>query len=165
MLSTTYLAYLKNMGGDFIIGTIAMLLLSGQILAVMANMWLAKWSRLPSDEQADDGVVNIYIMLVILAVVSSFLRSQVFFEYAVRAAESIHNNMLVSVLRAPLLFFDSNPHGRILNRFSRDIGVIDDSLPNTIYDFVQCILMVLAGNITSYSFHLTSILFIYCLNM
>ena len=31
-----------------------------------------------------------------------------------------------AVLRAPILFFDSNPLGRILNRFSKDMGFLDD---------------------------------------
>ena len=35
--------------------------------------------------------------------------------------------------------------GRILNRFSRDIGQIDDMLPMTFYDFLQCALMCLAA--------------------
>ena len=142
---STYGKYISNMGSAPIILTIVFLLLTAQILAVLANIWLAKWSRLSSIEQTNEYYINIYLMLVILAIVGSFLRSKVFFEYAVKAAESIHNNMLISVLRAPVLFFDSNPHGRILNRFSRDIGVIDDTLPNTLYDFIQCVLMVLAG--------------------
>lgn len=143
--SATYLKYFQNMGGPLVVLVIAVLLLSGQTLAVLANIWLAKWSSLSYEDQSNQSVINVYITLVVLAIVSSFLRSTVFFEYAVRAAESIHNNMLLSVLRAPVIFFDSNPHGRILNRFSRDVGVIDDALPNVVYDFIQCSLMVLAG--------------------
>ena len=33
------------------------------------------------------------------------------------------------MLYSPIAFFDSNPSGRILNRFSSDIGHIDDMLP------------------------------------
>lgn len=34
-------------------------------------------------------------------------------------------------------FFNVNPSGRILNRFSKDIGAVDETLPSTITDFVQ----------------------------
>ena len=37
--------------------------------------------------------------------------------------------MVVALLQAPVLFFDSNPVGRILNRFSKDVGCMDELLP------------------------------------
>lgn len=33
--------------------------------------------------------------------------------------------MLRSILRAPMVFFHTNPLGRIINRFSKDLGDID----------------------------------------
>ena len=39
--------------------------------------------------------------------------------------------MVVATLQAPFLFFDSNSLGRILNRFSKDIGQLDEQLPRT----------------------------------
>jgi len=37
----------------------------------------------------------------------------------------MHNEMLSKVATAKIVFFDSNPIGRILARFSKDVAVID----------------------------------------
>lgn len=34
-------------------------------------------------------------------------------------------------------FFDVNPSGRILNRFSKDIGSVDETLPRILLDAIQ----------------------------
>lgn len=41
------------------------------------------------------------------------------------SAKNMMRKMTESVLRARILFFDSNPIGRIVTRFSKDITVID----------------------------------------
>ena len=35
----------------------------------------------------------------------------------------IHQQMLTSIMRSPMAFFDVTPSGRILNRFSKDMDV------------------------------------------
>ena len=41
--------------------------------------------------------------------------------------------MVSSLLKCPVLFFDTNPAGRVLNRFSKDIGIMDEQLPIQLY--------------------------------
>ncbi|XP_074607934.1 ATP-binding cassette sub-family C member 4-like [Acropora palmata] len=53
--------------------------------------------------------------------------------------------MVKAVLHAKLLFFDTNPTGRILNRFSRDIGCIDEQLPQYSIICIQYLFFVLSG--------------------
>ena len=40
----------------------------------------------------------------------------------------MHNKMTEKVLRANILFFDSNPIGRVTTRFSRDMTIIDTAI-------------------------------------
>lgn len=39
-------------------------------------------------------------------------------------------------------FFDLNPSGRILNRFSKDMGAIDEILPRVMMEAIQIILVM-----------------------
>ncbi|XP_020607744.1 multidrug resistance-associated protein 4-like [Orbicella faveolata] len=55
--------------------------------------------------------------------------------------------MVLAILQAPVLFFDSNPVGRILNRFSKDVGCLDELLPRNFLLSIQCVLMVFASTI------------------
>ena len=41
------------------------------------------------------------------------------------AAKRLHNNMISSILKAPMRFFDKTPLGRIINRISGDVHTID----------------------------------------
>lgn len=40
-------------------------------------------------------------------------------------------------------FFDVNPSGRIMNRFSKDMGAVDEMLPKSMVDAVQIIFSML----------------------
>lgn len=51
---------------------------------------------------------------------------------SVQAARSLHQALLHNKMRSPQAFFDTTPSGRILNRFSKDVHVIDEVLGLTI---------------------------------
>uniref|UniRef100_A0A674EFY5 Cystic fibrosis transmembrane conductance regulator n=1 Tax=Salmo trutta TaxID=8032 RepID=A0A674EFY5_SALTR len=72
-----------------------------------------------------------------------FARSLLMFNVLVKAAQSLHNRMFNSILRTPVRFFDINPIGRVLNRFSKDIGQLDAALPWTFVDFIQIFLQII----------------------
>ena len=46
----------------------------------------------------------------------------------INASEAVHDNMLQSILRCPTKFFDKNPSGNLVNKFSTDLGTIDNIL-------------------------------------
>ncbi len=62
----------------------------------------------------------------------------------IKASNGMHNNLLNSIMHAPLLFFNSNPIGRILNRFSRDLQQMDEWLPNTLHMFLEVLMIIMS---------------------
>ena len=45
------------------------------------------------------------------------------------ASKSYHKKMLTKLIHSPVSFFDANPIGQILTRFSNDIGILDKYVP------------------------------------
>uniref|UniRef100_A0A3Q1B681 Cystic fibrosis transmembrane conductance regulator n=1 Tax=Amphiprion ocellaris TaxID=80972 RepID=A0A3Q1B681_AMPOC len=90
-----------------------------------------------------DFYLGIYAGLTGATIIFGFMRNLVLFNVLVRCAQSLHNGMFNTILRTPVRFFDINPIGRILNRFSKDIGQLDSNMPWTFVDFIQVFLQIL----------------------
>lgn len=71
-------------------------------------------------------------MLIVLYLV--FQRSFAFFHMCLKASRNLHDKLFRGITRATMYFFNTNPSGRILNRFSKDIGSIDTTLPVALMD-------------------------------
>ncbi|XP_060519081.1 ATP-binding cassette sub-family C member 4-like isoform X2 [Cylas formicarius] len=92
----------------------------------------------------DNEYIYVYTGLIIAAIILTSARSTLFFKICMNASKVMHNKMFHCVLKAPMSFFDSNPSGRILNRFSKDMGAVDEVLPKCTLDAIQ-IFLVAAG--------------------
>uniref|UniRef100_A0AC11BWK4 Uncharacterized protein n=1 Tax=Ovis aries TaxID=9940 RepID=A0AC11BWK4_SHEEP len=83
------------------------------------------------------------LWLTVSTILFGITRSLLIFYILVNSSRTLHNKMLETILRAPVLFFNRNPIGRILNRFFRDIGDMDDLLPLIFQDFIQTFLLMI----------------------
>uniref|UniRef100_A0A8D2ADU8 ABC-type glutathione-S-conjugate transporter n=1 Tax=Sus scrofa TaxID=9823 RepID=A0A8D2ADU8_PIG len=112
------------------------LLYGGQSAAAIgANVWLSAWT----DEAAMNGQQNntshrlgVYAALGLLQGLLVMLSAVTMAVGGVQAARLLHQALLHNKMRSPQSFFDTTPSGRILNRFSKDIYVIDEVLAPTI---------------------------------
>ena len=75
----------------------------------------------------------------------SVIRAVALLNALVNSSKHLHKSMLSAVLKAPVLFFDTNPVGRVLNRFSRDIGITDELLPDVFLEALQIILFCIGA--------------------
>lgn len=85
----------------------------------------------------EDLAVIIYSVLVIALAVLAVSRSICFFRFAMKASTTLHNKMFEKIVYATMRFFNTNPSGRILNRFSNDMNQVDEGLPATMLDAFQ----------------------------
>lgn len=59
-----------------------------------------------------------------------------------RAASTLHFHMLHNILQCSMSFFDTTPVGRIINRFGKDVDVLDNSIPVSIRAWINCLFSV-----------------------
>ncbi|KAJ8954550.1 hypothetical protein NQ318_000784 [Aromia moschata] len=117
----------------------------------------SSFSNNPSNTELDNSIMKflsgilvnqnaliIYTAIVVTTIVVTFTRSIYFFRYCMTASRKLHNVMFDRIVYATMRFFNTNASGRILNRFSKDIGAIDEVLPLKLLDTTQVGLSVLA---------------------
>uniref|UniRef100_A0AAQ6A8N6 ATP-binding cassette, sub-family C (CFTR/MRP), member 3 n=1 Tax=Amphiprion ocellaris TaxID=80972 RepID=A0AAQ6A8N6_AMPOC len=133
-----YLEYAKAVGP--LLSVLICFLYGCQSAAsIGANVWLSQWTNDASSNQTQENVhmrVGVYAALGIaqgiLVMISSFTLAM----GNIGAARKLHFNLLENKVHTPQSFFDTTPIGRIINRFSKDIYVIDEALPATVLMFL-----------------------------
>lgn len=88
--------------------------------------------------------IYIYTVLIVSAIVVTLFRSLLYFKVAMNSSKNLHKKIFHALLDAPMRFFDTNPSGRVLNRFSKDIGSVDEILPRVLIEAIQ-IMLVMCG--------------------
>jgi ATP-binding cassette subfamily C (CFTR/MRP) protein 1 len=127
-----YLRYFQAAGVGGVSAVVALFMLSPLFVA-FSTYWLAIWTeqRLEISQLAYLGV---YALISLGSLIFIFVRQGIRAVVSVRASASLHRALLKSLLRAPLSFFHTTPQGRILNRFSNDMGTVDEQIFDTLGD-------------------------------
>uniref|UniRef100_A0AAG5CW74 ABC-type glutathione-S-conjugate transporter n=1 Tax=Anopheles atroparvus TaxID=41427 RepID=A0AAG5CW74_ANOAO len=136
-----YKHYLKSIGLTLSVATV-LLNMVFQGFSIGSNLWLSRWS---TDESAEtdtsvrDMYLGVYGAFGAGQVIASFACSLSFALGALVAAREMHVLLLRYVLRWPMEMFDTTPLGRVLNRFSKDVDVLDNTLPQVLR---SCLMML-----------------------
>uniref|UniRef100_A0A8C7A6T6 Cystic fibrosis transmembrane conductance regulator n=1 Tax=Neovison vison TaxID=452646 RepID=A0A8C7A6T6_NEOVI len=90
-------------------------------------------------------VFYIYVGVADTLLALGFFRGLPLVHTLITVSKILHHKMLHAVLQAPMSTLNALKAGGILNRFSKDIAILDDLLPLTIFDFIQLLLIVIGA--------------------
>lgn len=90
-----------------------------------------------NDTVNQERMVYIYSGFTLATICLALAHSIYFFIFCLMASVHLHDFVFSKVIGASMRFFNSNPSGRILNRFSKDLGIIDEYIPNVFFDVIE----------------------------
>jgi ATP-binding cassette subfamily C (CFTR/MRP) protein 4 len=97
-----------------------------------SNYWIGAWAR--AEDQSEPVYIWVFVALTAATIVLACARSILFYFATLRASSSLHSNALKHVIETQLSFFTANPLGRIMNRFSGDLGNVDELLSVALHE-------------------------------
>ncbi|CAI5445240.1 unnamed protein product [Caenorhabditis angaria] len=152
---SVYLTYFRIMGWFPACGFLAFFI-AHFLVMIGRSLWLSDWSnensRIQKSQQnlsifAENPPLSVETRLIVYASFGGFEILLLIFTFtcltigSLRASYGLHAPLIHSLLRAPITFFDLTPIGRIINRLSRDLDVID-RLQDSLRMMTQSILNV-----------------------
>lgn len=99
------------------------------------SLWLEKMTPIL--------IITIFGCLAIATILIYFVHNIMWYLGSVKAGMRFHEKLLKSVLETKIEFFNKNPSGRILHRFSKDLEVIDSQLHWTLSNCIHSILTLI----------------------
>ncbi|KAG0249050.1 Multidrug resistance-associated protein 1, partial [Linnemannia exigua] len=138
--------YAKAAGYQNILQATALFLVL-QGCQICSSVWLQNWIKVAAISTHGIGYfMGIYAVLLAGFMILMFIASyKVLVIGCIQAAERLHSRLFDSILHLPMSFFDTTPIGRIINRFSSDVIILDDHMGGTIVGILFCGVSVLGS--------------------
>ncbi|OIW29128.1 ABC multidrug transporter, partial [Coniochaeta ligniaria NRRL 30616] len=143
--SGVYAAYLKASGSYWVAPLVLGMLALAQGGNIMTGLWLSFWTQNKYEGQLSRGeYIGIYFALGVSQTVLNLLFSVTLSFFGAEASRTVFQKALASVVASPVSFFDTTPLGRIANRLSKDVDILDNMLTDSIRYFVLTFAMILS---------------------
>ena len=137
-----YKYYFRCVGTCFVVSIVLFFTLA-MVCNVISKAVLSVWSEDKTcniNPDACTSTTNRFILLYAIAIIIysifTVARTLTAVPARFRAAQTIHDELTNVILDAPVSFHDVTPVGRVLNRFNRDIVLIDDEMPRSLLMFL-----------------------------
>ncbi|KAF5900053.1 canalicular multispecific organic anion transporter 1-like, partial [Clarias magur] len=147
---SVYLQYLKSLGWGYTTMFISFYFIQN-VAFLGQNIWLSDWTNdalnYPNGStypaHIRDMRIGVFGALGVAQGILVFLGTLLLADGAIRASRILHTRLLSNILRAPMLFFDTTPSGRVVNRFAKDMLTVDEMIPMSFRSWILCLFGVI----------------------
>ncbi|CAH1736130.1 unnamed protein product [Aphis gossypii] len=158
---SVYLSYITAGGNAFKISFLLFICIFTQMLSTGGDYWISYWVNLEDNvfRNTESKSMNtnnfmtytisdshrvisrqccviVYTVINVTLIIVVFIRCATFVSVFISTSMNLHTNMFNAITRATMYFFNTNSSGRILNRFTKDIGAIDEMITVPSMDFI-----------------------------
>ncbi|XP_050359934.1 ATP-binding cassette sub-family C member 4-like isoform X2 [Nymphalis io] len=148
-------AYFRSGGSAFFILFNVIMITITAASGAGSDYWISYWTNqmvlyeAETDGDMDPGLdvqiglfttgqyLLIHGSIVIICVLLTQIRVIPFAKLCVSASQNLHDSMFSTMIKGIMRFFDTSSSGRILNRFTKDMGAVDEILPRSLLDVLQ----------------------------
>ncbi|KAK8457009.1 hypothetical protein SEVIR_3G114300v4 [Setaria viridis] len=124
-----YKDYVSVSKGWFLLVLIILAQCAFVVLQCLATYWLA--IAVQNHQFSVAVVVGVYAVMATASCLFAYIRSLLAAHFGLKASRKFFSGLMDSVFKAPMLFFDSTPIGRIMTRASSDLSTLDFDVPYT----------------------------------
>lgn len=125
-----YWRYIKQNGGPLFLFSILFCLSVWTVLSTVSNIQIKQWCE---DENKTLFHLYLYLGLAVSATLFSGIQSYILVLSGIRQGRTIHKQIIKALLYTSLSkFYNRVPMGRILNRLSKDLRELDETIGVTV---------------------------------
>ncbi|EAS02538.2 ABC transporter C family protein (macronuclear) [Tetrahymena thermophila SB210] len=129
----TYYDFFKESGILIFIPIVLALYAVSDLIYILFNQRIGDLQS--TDEKS--GIIKSIGYLVLLYILAQFIKHLSLTIAINRACKKLLHRMICALVRSKMIFFDTTQSGKILNRFSTDIGYIDEHLTIILIDVIE----------------------------
>ncbi|CAK8573418.1 unnamed protein product [Lathyrus sativus] len=126
-----YLTYLNQNNGYIYFSAASICHLLFVICQILQNSWMA--ANVDNPKVSTLRLILVYMLIGVTSTVFLFIRSLFPVALGLQSSKSLFLQLLNSLFRAPMAFYDSTPLGRILSRASSDLSIVDLDVPCSLF--------------------------------
>ncbi|ORZ41504.1 P-loop containing nucleoside triphosphate hydrolase protein [Catenaria anguillulae PL171] len=145
---TVFTRFIKMGGATWLLAASIMLGFATSAFQAVADFFLSQWSTVPAERQGASVHWMLFAAITVMVPIAAWLSAKGLFAIILTTSESVFGKMLDNVMRASPRFFLTRTSGTILNRFSRDMAMIDELLPEAWSEVIRLWLYILVIIVT-----------------
>ena len=138
-----YAAYIRASGSIWFGPFVIFLLILSQGANIVTSLWLSWWTSNHFGFSTGQ-YIGAYAALGVMQALLMFAFSVALTVLGTRSSRVLLQRAVYRVLRAPMHFFDTTPLGRITNRFSKDVDIMDNNLTDAMRMYFFTLAMIIS---------------------